>query len=129
MKDNGISLVATQFADNYKRRAALDKEMAAQKTHLVDYAAAHPHAFVGKRLPLEGGVSVQRSLRRQVRTDHAKMTPDWLRRMQEAGNAAALELRIDPRKLADNDTTALLLQEVAYTVETQEVLSVVMSVE
>ncbi len=124
MKNNDINLVATQFADNYKRRVVLDKEMAAQKTHLVDYATAHPHAFVGKRLSLGGGVYVQRSVRQQVRFDRAKMTPEWLQRMEAAGNGSAVELRIDPRKLTNNDTTALLLQEVAYTVDSKETMSV-----
>ncbi len=123
MKNNDINLVATQFADNYKRRVVLDKEMAAQKTHLVDYATAHPHAFVGKRLPFGGVVSVQRSVRQQVRFDRAKMTPEWLQRMEAAGNGSAVELRIDPRKLTNNGTTALLLQEVAYELENKEVLS------
>ncbi len=124
MKDNEISLVAERYAANHKSRASLDEEMAQQKTHLVDYATAHPHAFVGKRLSLAAGVYVQRSSRLQVRFDHSKATPDWLQRMEAAGNGAALELRIDPRKLTNNGTTALLLQEVAYTVDSKETMSV-----
>ncbi len=125
MKNNEINIVATRFAENHEKRAVLDAEMAQQKTLLVDYAVAHPLAFVGKRLSFAGGVCVQRNVRQQVRFDRAKVTPEWLRAMQQRGNAAAVDLRLDPRKLRlDDEATRALLDEVGYLLETREVMSV-----
>ncbi len=124
MKENEIDNVATQYAANYETRAALDEQMAQQKARLVDYATAHPYAFVGKRLSFDNGVYVQRSSRQQVRFDRSKVTPDWLQRMLLSGNGAAVEVRLDPRKLQNSAATAALLQEIAYTVENKEILSV-----
>ncbi len=126
MKDHEINIVAKAFAADYETRAAIDHRMAQQKRHLVDYAAAHPYAFVGKRLQLDGGVCVQRSTRQQVRMDRSKITPDWLQRMLDHGNNPAIEIRIDPRKLRNDSSTALLLQEIAYELENKEILSVML---
>jgi hypothetical protein len=121
MLEQEIQEIAKSFASHYEQRAALKNNMDSEKASMVSYAKDHPHAFDGRRLHFRKGVFVQLTTRQYVRFTKDKVNNSWIERMAAAGNAAALVIRLDPKKLQPTAETMSLLNEIDYQTDTKEV--------
>ena len=121
MSEQEIQEIAKSFALHYEQRAALKNNMDSEKASMVSYAKDHPHAFDGRRLHFRKGVFVQLTTRQYVRFTKDKVNNSWIERMAAAGNATALVIRLDPKKLQPTAETMSLLNEIDYQTDTKEV--------
>lgn len=101
-----------EAAEAYARMATevkeLEARMAPLKKELTDYAAS-----VGLTSLNLGALTIERSTTVTAIVDPLKVTPDWLYRMQRDGYYHAVSVKVDPRKMDEDDERGnTYLQEV-----------------
>ena len=91
-----------EAAEAYARMATevkeLEARMAPLKKELTDYAAS-----VGLTSLNLGALTIERRTTVTATVDPLKVTPDWLYRMQRDGYYHAVSVKVDPRKMNEDD--------------------------